>query len=163
MIQRIQSIYLLLVVIFQGLLFATALATFTSYETSFNLSLMGFYKLSSAGQEMMINSYALMAVNILVMLFSLFVIFSFKNRKKQIKLAAFNILLICGFIVLMFYSFDNAKSFLDNTFNNSQGAELSTTYGIGMILPILSLVFNFLAIKGIRKDEELVKSADRIR
>ena len=101
-------------------------------------------------------------MNLVVILFSAFIIFSFKNRKKQIKLAAFNFLLICTFIVLMFYSFDNAKSFLDLSLNN-QGAELSTTYGIGMILPLLSLVFNFLAIKGIRKDEELVKSADRIR
>lgn len=162
MIQRIQSIYLMLIVICQSLLFATALATFTSYETSFNLSLMGFYKLSSAGNEMLINSYSLVAVNILVILFTLFVIFSFKNRKNQIKLAAFNFLLICSFVVLMFYSFDNAKSLLDNSYN-TQGAELSTTYGIGMILPILSLIFNFLAIKGIRKDEELVRSADRIR
>lgn len=162
MIQRIQSVFLLLVVICQGLLFATALATFSTYETSFNLSLMGFYKLSSAGHEMLQNSYALMAVNIVVIIFTSIIIFSFKNRKKQIKLAAFNILLLCGFIVLMFYSYDNAKSFLDRSFNN-QGAELSTTYGIGMILPLLSLVFNFLAIKGIRKDEELIKSADRIR
>jgi glucan phosphoethanolaminetransferase (alkaline phosphatase superfamily) len=162
MIQRIQSIYLMLIVICQSLLFATALATFTSYETSFNLSLMGFYKLSSAGNDMLINSYSLVVVNILVILFSLFVIFSFKNRKKQIKLAAFNFLLICSFVVLMFYSFDNAKSLLDNSYN-TQGSELSTTYGIGMILPILSLIFNFLAIKGIRKDEELVRSADRIR
>lgn len=162
MIQRIQSIYLLLVVICQSLLFATALATFSGYDSSFNLSLMGFYKLSSAGHEMLINSYALMAVNVVVILFSIFIIFSYKNRKKQIRFAAFNILLICAFIVLMFYSFDNAKSFIDLSFNN-QGAELSTTYGIGMILPLLSLVFNFMAIKGIRKDEELVKSADRIR
>jgi len=162
MIQRIQSVYLLLIVICQSLLFATALATFSSYETSFNLSLMGFYKLSSAGNEMLINSYALMAVNVLVILFSVFIIFSFKNRKQQIKLAAFNFLLICGFIVLMFYAFDNAKSLLDNSYN-THGAELSTTYGIGMILPILSLIFNFLALKGIRKDEELVRSADRIR
>lgn len=162
MIQRIQSIYLLLVVICQSLLFATALATFSGYNSSFNLSLMGFYKLSSAGHEMLINSYALMAVNVVVILFSIFIIFSYKNRKKQIRFASFNILLICAFIVLMFYSFDNAKSFIDLSFNN-QGAELSTTYGIGMILPFLSLVFNFMAIKGIRKDEELVKSADRIR
>lgn len=162
MIQRIQSIYLLLVVICQSLLFATALATFSGYDSSFNLSLMGFYKLSSAGHEMLINSYALMAVNVVVILFSIFIIFSYKNRKKQIRFASFNILLICAFIVLMFYSFDNAKSFIDLSFNN-QGAELSTTYGIGMILPFLSLVFNFMAIKGIRKDEELVKSADRIR
>lgn len=162
MIQRVQSIFLFLIVICQGFLFATALATFSSYEASFNLSLMGFYKLSSAGQELLINSYALMAVNIVVMLFTLFIIFSFKNRKKQLKLAAFNILLICGFVVLMFYSFDNAKSFLDRSFN-TQDAEISTTYGIGMILPLLSLIFNYLAIKGIRKDEELVRSADRIR
>jgi hypothetical protein len=162
MIQRIQSIYLLLIVVCQSLLFATALATFSSYETSFNLSLMGFYKLSSAGNEMLINSYALMAMNLVLILFSLFVIFSFKNRKKQLRLAGFNFILLCGFIVLMFYSYDNAKSLLDNSFN-TQGAELSTTYGIGMILPILSLIFNFLALKGIRKDEELVKSADRIR
>jgi hypothetical protein len=162
MIQRIQTIYLFLIVIFQGLLFATALATFTSYESSFNLSLMGFYKLSSAGQELLINSYALMALNIVVVIYTLFIIFSYKNRSKQIKLAAFNFLLLCGFIVVMFYSFDNAKSFLDRSFSN-EGAEISTTYGIGMILPLLSLIFNFLAIKGIRKDEELVKSADRIR
>lgn len=162
MIQRIQSVYLLLIVIFQSLLFATALATFSSYETSFNLSLMGFYKLSSAGHELLINSYALMAVNILLILFTLFIIFSFKNRKKQMRFAAFNFLLLSGFIVLMFYSYDNAKSFLDLSFNN-QGEELSTTFGIGMILPLLSLVCNFLALKGIKKDEELVRSADRIR
>ena len=162
MIHRIQSIYLFIIVICQTLLFATALASFSSYETSFNLSLMGFYKLSSAGNEMLINSYALMAIDLVVILLSLFIIFSFKNRKTQIKLAAFNFLLICGFIVLMFYSFDNAKSLLDKAYN-TQNAEISTTYGIGMILPILSLIFNFLAIKGIRKDEELVRSADRIR
>jgi len=162
MIQRLQSIYLFIIVICQALLFATALATFSSYESSFNLSLMGFYKLSSAGQELLINSYALIALNIVVILYTLFIIFSFKNRKNQIKLVAFNFLLLCGFVVVMFYTFDNAKSFLDRMFS-AQEAELSTTYGIGMILPLLSLVFNFMAIKGIRKDEELVKSADRIR
>ncbi len=162
MIQRVQSIYLLLIAICQSLLFFTALATFTSYENSFNLSLFGFYKLSSSGNEMLINNYALMVVNVLMILFSIYIIFGFKNRKKQIKLTAFNFLLICAFIVLMFYSYDNAKNLLDSTFNDKP-SDTSTTFGIGMILPLLSMVFNFLAMRGIKKDEEMVNSADRIR
>jgi hypothetical protein len=159
MIQRIQSIYLLLIVICQSLLFADDLVIFRNPELSFSLNLFGFYKLTSAGEEILLNNYSLMAVNIIVMIFSMFIIFSFKNRKNQLKLAAFNLVLISSFIVLMFFSFDNAKSSSYNTL----GSEYSTNFGIVLILPILSLIFNFLAIKGIRKDEELVKSADRIR
>lgn len=162
MIQRIQSVYLLLVMVCQGILFATSLATFSSYENSYYLGLTGLYKLSSAGEELLFNSYALMAFNILIIVYSAVVIFSFKNRKKQVRLAGFNIIMLCGFILLMFFGFDNAKSFL-NISSTAQTAELSTTYGIGMMLPLLSLIFCLLAIRGIRKDEELVRSADRIR
>ena len=35
--------------------------------------------------------------------------------------------------------------------------------GIGMFLPIFSIVFLALANKAIKKDEDLVKSVDRIR
>lgn len=162
MIQRVQSVYLLLVMICQATLFATSLATFSSYENSYYLGLTGFYKLSSAGEELLVNSYALMALDILIIVYSAVVIFSFKNRKKQIRLAGFNMLLLSGFILLMFFSFDNARSVL-NISATAQTAELSTTYGLGMILPLLSLLFCFLAIRGIRKDEELIRSADRIR
>ena len=162
MIQRIQSIFFLMVIVFQSILFSTALATFTSYESSFNLSIFGFYQLKSSGNEMLVNSYALMAVNIIIILFTLFIIFSYKNRKKQVRFAGLNLLLICTFIVLTFYSFDNAQTFLNGSLNPN-GTEISTTYGIGMILPLLSLVFNFLAMRGIRKDEELIKSTERIR
>ncbi len=162
MIQRIQSVYLLLIAICQALLFTTALATFTGYDSSFNLSLMGFYKIGVAGHEMLLNSYALMAVNILIILLSVFIIFNFKNRKKQILFTAFNFLLICGFVVLMFYHYDNAKSLIDKAYNSSE-AEISTTFGIGMMLPLLSIVFNFMALRALKKDEELVKNANRIR
>jgi amino acid transporter len=103
-----------------------------------------------------------MVVNIIIMLFTLFVLFSFKNRKKQIRFAGLNLLLLCGFIVLTFFTFDNVQSYLNHSVNQ-QGSELSTTYGIGMVLPIISIIFNFLAIRAIKKDEELVRSADRIR
>ena len=37
------------------------------------------------------------------------------------------------------------------------------TYGVGLLLPALSIVFLFLANKAIRKDDKLIRSADRLR
>jgi hypothetical protein len=37
------------------------------------------------------------------------------------------------------------------------------TYGVGLILPLLSIVCLFLANKAIRKDDKLIRSADRLR
>jgi hypothetical protein len=36
-------------------------------------------------------------------------------------------------------------------------------YGLGMYLPVIALAFTFLANRGIKKDEDLVKSVDRLR
>ena len=159
MIQRIQSVFLLVAALLLATLFK--LNFYTAQLENSEIRYTAWLHQNTTTNEIHINLIHII-LQFAIIGFTLYTIFSYKNRKKQIKLAAFNILLICGFIVLMFYSYDNAKSFLDRSFN-SQGAELSTTYGIGMILPLLSLVFNFLAIKGIRKDEELIKSADRIR
>jgi succinate-acetate transporter protein len=36
-------------------------------------------------------------------------------------------------------------------------------YGLGVILPSLSVLFVILALRGIRNDEKLIKSAERLR
>jgi hypothetical protein len=41
--------------------------------------------------------------------------------------------------------------------------EPTVEYGLGTYLLFLPLILNYLAIKAIRKDEELVRSADRLR
>ena len=41
--------------------------------------------------------------------------------------------------------------------------EASSEKGIGMFLPIVVILFAFLANKAIKKDEDLVKSVDRLR
>lgn len=164
MIQRVQSLFLLSATVCQIVLYFTALATFTSFDTVYNLSLFGFYKLTANGNVQLLNAYALFFINILVIALAVYTIFVYKNRKKQIKLASLNILLVCFFVVLIFYHFENAKTLLLANQSNTDSAILpETTYGLGVIMPVISIIFHLLAIRGIRKDEALVRSADRIR
>jgi peptidoglycan/LPS O-acetylase OafA/YrhL len=80
-------------------------------------------------------------------------IFLFRNRNLQLRLANVNLLLICILIGLLF--------FLADTLGTTVNAPISYRYG--SYLPLIQLVFTFLASRAIRKDEELVRSADRLR
>ncbi|RZN76603.1 MAG: DUF4293 family protein, partial [Winogradskyella sp.] len=85
-------------------------------------------------------------------LLSLISIFSFKNRKSQFVLGRLNIIL--NFILLGVFVYQSLSL---------SGETLVSEKGIGMILPIFSIVFLVLANKAIKKDEDLVKSVDRLR
>jgi succinate-acetate transporter protein len=79
-------------------------------------------------------------------------IFSYKNRKSQFVLGRLNIIL--NFILLGVFVYQSL---------NLSGETLVSEKGIGLILPIFSIVFLVLANKAIKKDEDLVKSVDRLR
>ncbi len=83
---------------------------------------------------------------------SLITIFLFKNRKLQFVLCRVNIILNLILLGLFVYH------------SLSLSGEVATSEkGIGMFLPIFSIVFLVLANKAIKKDEDLVKSVDRLR
>jgi hypothetical protein len=81
-------------------------------------------------------------------------IFLFKNRKTQLQLVWLGILLSAVVIGLQVYSVEGFKT----STNMTQG-----TYQWGGLLPIAMLIFLILAARGIRKDEKLIKSLDRLR
>lgn len=81
-------------------------------------------------------------------------IFLFKNRKRQIIMCY---LTIAGLLGFSFWLVQTAKLALGNITLHSEN------YGLGVILPSLSVLFVILALRGIRKDEKLIKSADRLR
>jgi hypothetical protein len=83
---------------------------------------------------------------------SLVTIMNYKNRKFQFVLGRLNIIL--NFILL--------GLFVYQSLNVSGEADVSEK-GIGILLPIFSIVFLVLANKAIKKDEDLVKSVDRLR
>lgn len=82
-------------------------------------------------------------------------IFMYKNRKRQIWMTILSVIAVCGFIFLTLSRVSKETSITPPPTNG--------TYWIGSILPVISLVFLILAIMGIRKDEKLVKSVDRLR
>ncbi|WP_194850823.1 DUF4293 domain-containing protein [Nonlabens antarcticus] len=83
---------------------------------------------------------------------SLFAIFLYNNRKLQTVINRLNIML--NLILL--------GVFVTRALTMS-GATAVAEKGIGMFIPILSIVLLVLANRAIRKDEQLVKSVDRLR
>ena len=133
MIQRIQSLYLLLVFLasfglaigaksqWGGLVFSSKTELFVFAEALF----MGFLALGSLLKS--------------------------KNRQQQFVLNRINLLLqlfLLGFFVY-------------RSLNLSGGD--SPEKGIGMLIPVFSIVMLVLANRAIKHDEDLVKSADRLR
>jgi hypothetical protein len=136
MIQRIQSIYMILVAaIAGGLTFVCSLYTMVNNTIVFAIDDPLFMGLFAAS--------AVLAV---------ITIFLFKNRKLQFVLNRFNI--IFNLILL--------GVFVYRMLNLSGEMEVSEK-GIGIILPIISIVLLVLANRAIKKDEDLVKSVDRLR
>ena len=81
---------------------------------------------------------------------SIVAIFLYKNRKTQALIVLLNMLIAIGFIGFEAYG---AYTHQKDNFH----------FSIGFILPLFVLIFNFLAYKGIKSDDKLVKSMDRLR
>jgi len=136
MLQRIQTLYLLMAAgISVGLIFL-----FPIWETTGGSKVYAYNELLYL--MLFLGSGAL----------SILSIFMFKNRKLQFVLGRLNI--ISNFFLLGFFVYQSL---------NVSGETLVSEKGIGMFLPIISIVFLVLANKAIKKDEDLVKSVDRLR
>lgn len=79
-------------------------------------------------------------------------LFRFKDRKQQFVLNRFNLLTNLFLLGVFVY----------RSLNVSGEAEVSEK-GIGMLIPVFSIVLLVLANKAIKRDEDLVKSVDRLR
>lgn len=137
MIQRIQTVYLILTFLMIGLLpFIFPLWTLSDGKEYFfmqNQFYVIFFGLSTA--------------------ITIYSIISFKKRQTQFVANRLNIVLNLILLGLFVY----------HSLNLSGEAPVVSEKGIGMFLPILAIVFLVLANKAIKKDEDLVKSVDRLR
>lgn len=136
MIQRVQTLYLVMAAIVSGGL-------------SFVFSL---WTNMSGTQIMALDIIWIIGLFLLSALLSVIIIFKYNNRQTQFVLGRLNIIL--NFILL------GVIVYLSLTLS---GETAVSEKGIGMILPLFSIVFIVLANKAIKKDEDLVKSVDRLR
>lgn len=136
MLQRIQSIYLLLAAIASGGL----IFVFSLWE-------------NEAGEPVFAQDVQVPFILFFVSaVLSLATIFLFKNRKLQFVLGRINIIL--NFILLGLFVYWSLIV---------PGEANISEKGIGMFIPVVSIVLLVLANKAIKKDEDLVKSVDRLR
>ena len=102
---------------------------------------------------------------ILMAMLSMVALFLFKNRKKQILLTRLNLLLqfcvAAGFLVFSFFGKTGLKDKIVALGYQIEDIEFS--FGLGYFFLFLGIPFLLLAIRGIKRDEELLKSIDRIR
>lgn len=166
MIQRVQTIYLLVAGILNVISLFVPFWLFkngTQTETIKGMEIIGAGTDSAASQSFMAWELAptpLLAVFsgicVLASLWIIFDIFLFKNRKKQIQFAYFGVVFLMIELLVMVYM----------TLEGPYTIQASLDEGIvqnGLAFPFVSLVFVWLAIRNIDKDEKLVRSVDRIR
>ena len=155
MIQRVQSVYLFLASLAMFALYVVTIANnvyLNGIPTAVKVS--GLFQDINGMQTNIKPFVALTAVTAIVALIPLAIIFFFRNRKQQITFCYSAVLVVIG------HSFWLAQTVKHAT----DGIMLkASNFGIGLFLPCIAILLIFLAIKAIKKDEALIKSADRLR
>lgn len=154
--QRIQTLYLAIAIALCIFLFYLDLA-----EVMVNGVVNIFDIFGLIGREIgerIFSTYAIAGLNILSILLSLVVIFMFRKRQLQIKLCQLNMVVQLAMIAVFFFMVDASVSEL-----NMSGDEAYAEYSGGSIVILVPIVFVYLALRAIKKDEALIRSADRLR
>ncbi len=150
MLQRIQTVYLLLASICMVVSLLTNLAVFTVGGEIVNFEAMGFY----LNEEIIFSTWGLFIIGNISAVLSVLIVFIYKKRMLQIRLAGMNLFIILGYYGLIAFYFLKRNTEVVSTFEN---------VGIGMITPFVAIVFTYLAIRKIGADEALIRSLNRIR
>ena len=158
MIQRIQTVYLLLVAILSFVSLISSVGYFTLADeviaTFSNFTFSTELAFKSTGP------YALGVLLILVILLSLMSIMLFRKRMRQLRLTVVSSILLVGYVVVYALFAYFYKENLNVVLEPEQPV---FHLRFVSVFPVLSLILNVLAINGIRKDEALVRSLDRLR
>jgi hypothetical protein len=131
MIQRIQSVYLVLA----GLLGVVRIIYGYYHVEEFSAIVIGFL------------SFELFFASL-----SFFTLLQFKNRTRQINLS---------YLIVMWLAFQVFFEFI--YFFGFNVIRYFNALNFIRLIPIIQFVLIFLALRAIKKDEELIRSVDRIR
>ncbi len=135
MLQRIQTVYMIIAILLMGALYL-------------------WFPAITVGDTVIIDRNEVLVFGLIFgsMALTIISILSFKKRQLQFVLNRLSIIL--NFVLLGVFVY-RALSI--------SGETLVSEKGIGVLIPIISIVFLVLANKAIKKDEDLVKSVDRLR
>jgi len=151
MIQRIQTLFLIAIVVLSGLLLTGDLVKMdTGSDKFFTLSFSG---LGDAGGEILQRLWPLSVILVIIPLLTLVAIFLFKKRTLQMRVTTLVLLLSLGSLILgAFYVL-----MLDRKI------DITVIWQVKAIFPVINAILAWLAYRSILKDDLMVKSYDRLR
>lgn len=150
MIQRIQTVYLLIIVALMIVCMCLPIGSIVTQENEIS----EFYNLYVAMGEN-VNDYspwALFAILLIVAVLAGIEIFLFKKRMLQIRFSIFNMILLLGYYVVMI---------IFACYMPAEDASFTPSWVV--CLPFVAIVLNWLAIRAIGADEALVRSYEHLR
>jgi len=155
MLQRIQTVYLLAATVLMSLMLFLPLAEIAAEGIGiYEVLSKGWYITGVEIAEPVMSTWPVFILVLFLTLLTLINIFLYKKRKLQIRICIYSIILAFGLIGLIYYYFVIGIRPLD---------EPAYALSFPMVLPAIFIILIYLAFRGIRKDEILIQSLDRIR
>ncbi len=153
--QRIQSVYFFLVFVFSVLFVVLPLAHFPAEIPDSPLRISTYRTFFAAfdisGAWMGLVLVILFALAALITVYTTFL---YRKRMAQVRLGRYNMFIHAAMILTAFFFVDTIRGQIDDS---------GFSYGAGIVFPVVSLLLILMASRAIRRDEELVRSADRLR
>ena len=154
MIQRIQTLYMLIVTALMAVTLFAPLAWFAGEAGEFGL--YAFSLKTAAGEAVQPTVY-MGVVLALACVLPFITIFLFKRRLLQLRLCVVEMVLLVGSAVMEgVYYFLSYPVFAEHTFHTQ-------VLKPAVVLPLVCLLFAYLAARAVFRDELMVRAADRIR
>ncbi len=153
MIQRVQTIYLLLAAVFSALSLFLPQIGFTDAKSIEVATATGLGITSTLSELAGRHPAAPLSATTLATVVPLIAIFLFKKRKRQMSFCTFAVEL--NVLAIILYAI--------NAYNICEATALSPTPKVGIICPILAIVAALMARRGIKRDDDMVRSEYRIR
>jgi hypothetical protein len=161
MIQRIQSVFLFMIIVFTALYLAFPIWTSSPESEGTIFRLYSFFLYTGPSDNPETGTWTFWpyfisgAIGFFIIITSIVELLSYNKRMRQVKLGALNSVLLGAVII-------TSVVFITNN-QDVWTAEIPGNFSIGIIFPVLAMICNVLANYFIRKDEKLVRSMDRIR
>jgi len=151
MIQRIQTLFLLAVLVLSALMCMGDLIKMDNGTgTLFTISFAG---LGEEGGEIIQRLWPLSVIMVIVPLLALIAIFLFKKRRLQMRVTMLVLLLSLGTLIL--------GAFYIIMFDRK--IDITVIWQVKAIFPLISAILAWLAYRSIMKDDQMVRSYDRLR
>ncbi|MFC2113693.1 DUF4293 domain-containing protein [Bacteroidota bacterium] len=152
MIQRIQTLFLLGAVVCLAMMLFLPLAEILT-DTGISYTALG-RGLQKEDGELILSTWPVFILILITAIMLTLNIFFYKNRKLQIRFCVYGIILGFGMIGLLYY-------FWVVIFRQ---LEVDTYWiRIPVVFPVVAIILTYLAFRGIRRDEILIRSIDKIR